>query len=86
MARETLQYDGPIYTDDIGGMKAIADSLPLADAVVTSLNAGADMPLWSTEADINTVIDSVVGAVDEGRLAPERLSDAAHHVHAGDSD
>ena len=59
LARETLQYDGPIYTDDIGGMKAIADSLPLADAVVTSLNAGADMPLWSTEGDINAVIDAV---------------------------
>ena len=86
LARETLQYDGPIYTDDIGGMKAISDSLPLADAVVTSLNAGADMPLWSTEEDINAVIDAVVGAVDEGRLAPERLGDAARHVHDGDSD
>lgn len=86
LAREVFHYDGIIYTDDIGGMAAISDSLPLADAVIISLAAGADMPLWSTEADINTVIDSVVGAVDEGRLAPERLSDAAHHVHAGDSD
>ena len=86
LARETLQYDGTIYTDDIGGMAAISDSLPLADAVITSLAAGADMPLWSTEADINAVIDAVVGAVDEGRLAPERLGDAARHVHDGDSD
>ncbi len=54
-------------------MKAIADSLPLADAVVTSLNAGADMPLWSTEGDINAVIDAVVGAVDQGRLPFSRL-------------
>ena len=82
LARETLQYDGPIYTDDIGGMKAIADSLPLADAVVASLNAGADMPLWSTEGDINAVIDAVVGAVDQGRLPLERLADAARHVSA----
>ena len=82
LARETLQYDGPIYTDDIGGMKAIADSLPLADAVVASLNAGADMPLWSTEGDINAVIDAVVGAVNGGRLPLERLADAARHVSA----
>ena len=82
LARETLQYDGPIYTDDIGGMKAIADSLPLADAVVASLNAGADMPLWSTEGDINAVIDAVVGAVNDGRLPLERLADAARHVSA----
>lgn len=86
LAREALQYDGTIYTDDIGGMAAISDSLPLADAVITSLAAGADMPLWSTEADINAVIDAVVGAVDEGRLAPERLGDAARHVRDGDSD
>ena len=86
LAREALQYDGPIYTDDIGGMAAISDSLPLTDAVITSLAAGADMPLWSTEADINAVIDAVVGAVDEGRLAPERLGEAARHVHDGDSD
>ena len=86
LAREALQYDGTIYTDDIGGMAAISDSLPLADAVITSLAAGADMPLWSTEADINAVIDAVVGAVDEGRLAPDRLGDAARHVHDGDSD
>lgn len=82
LARETLQYDGPIYTDDIGGMKAIADSLPLTDAVVASLNAGADMPLWSTEGDINAVIDAVVGAVNDGRLPLERLADAARHVSA----
>lgn len=86
LAREALQYDGTIYTDDIGGMAAISDSLPLADAVITSLAAGADMPLWSTEADINAVIDAVVGAVDEGRLAPERLGDAARDVRDGDSD
>ncbi|MER0082302.1 glycoside hydrolase family 3 N-terminal domain-containing protein [Corynebacterium sp. KPL2861] len=86
LAREALQYDGTIYTDDIGGMAAISDSLPLADAVITSLAAGADMPLWSTEADINAVIDAVVGAVDEGRLNLERLGEAAHHVHTGDSD
>ncbi|WP_411702633.1 glycoside hydrolase family 3 N-terminal domain-containing protein [Corynebacterium sp. LaCa142] len=86
LAREALDYDGTIYTDDIGGMAAISDSLPLADAVITSLAAGADMPLWSTEADINAVIDAVVGAVDEGRLNPERLGEAAHHVHTGDSD
>ena len=86
LAREALQYDGTIYTDDIGGMAAISDSLPLADAVITSLAAGADMPLWSTEEDINAVIDAVVGAVDEGRLAPERLGEAARHVHDGDSD
>ena len=41
---------------------------------------------WATEADINAVIDAVVGAVDEGRLAPDRLGDAARHVHDGDSD
>ena len=86
LARETLQYDGPIYTDDIGGMKAIADSLPLADAVVASLNAGADMPLWSTEGDINAVIDAVVGAVNDGRLPLERLADAARHVSAPPTD
>ena len=63
-------------------MKAIADSHPLADAVVASLNAGADMPLWSTEGDIKAVIDAVVGAVDQGRLPLERLEDAARHVSA----
>ena len=40
------------------------------------------MPLWSTEGDINAVIDAVVGAVNGGRLPLERLADAARHVSA----
>lgn len=45
--------------------------MPLADAVVSSLHAGADVALWSTGEDINHVIDRVAEAIRAGEISAE---------------
>ncbi|MFH6890941.1 glycoside hydrolase family 3 N-terminal domain-containing protein [Corynebacterium aurimucosum] len=63
LAREELGYDGTIYTDDLGGMASISENFSVPEAVAAALAAGADMPLWSTDEDINAVIDAAAEVV-----------------------
>ena len=66
-------FDGPIFTDDLSGMRAVTDSHPLPRAVTESLIAGADSPLWITTDGLAEVVDTVEGAVAGGALSPDEL-------------
>ncbi|QPK80426.1 glycoside hydrolase family 3 protein [Corynebacterium lizhenjunii] len=70
------------YTDDLTGMRAITDHYTPAQAVVAAIAAGADQALWSTAVDIDSVIDQVVAAVEEGRIHPQRFAAAVERVRA----
>ncbi|MFI9405316.1 glycoside hydrolase family 3 N-terminal domain-containing protein [Nocardia sp. NPDC052316] len=61
-------FQGPIFTDDLGGMAAITDRLSIADAVEAALVAGADNALWITTAAVPSVLDQLEQAVATGRL------------------
>lgn len=63
LAREELGFDGTIYTDDLGGMASISENFSVPEAVAAALAAGADMPLWSTDDDIDAVIDAAAEVV-----------------------
>ncbi|MCG7230470.1 glycoside hydrolase family 3 N-terminal domain-containing protein [Corynebacterium minutissimum] len=63
LAREELGFEGTIYTDDLGGMASISENFSVPEAVAAALAAGADMPLWSTDDDINAVIDAAADVV-----------------------
>lgn len=63
LAREELGFEGTIYTDDLGGMASISENSSVPEAVAAALAAGADMPLWSTDDDINAVIDAAADVV-----------------------
>ncbi|PMC72107.1 glycoside hydrolase family 3 N-terminal domain-containing protein [Corynebacterium aurimucosum] len=63
LAREELGFEGTIYTDDLGGMASISENFSVPEAVAAALEAGADMPLWSTDEDINAVIDAAAEVV-----------------------
>ncbi|MDK6813491.1 glycoside hydrolase family 3 N-terminal domain-containing protein [Corynebacterium sp. UMB6689] len=63
LAREELGFEGTIYTDDLGGMASISENFSVPEAVAAALAAGADMPLWSTDEDINAVIDAAAEVV-----------------------
>ncbi|MDO5033190.1 glycoside hydrolase family 3 N-terminal domain-containing protein [Corynebacterium sp.] len=80
LARSELNYQGIIYTDDLGGMASISDTLSLPEAAAAALAAGADMPLWSTDDDFAAVIDAVQRAVEDGRLSREHLEAAQRRV------
>ncbi len=80
-----LGYDGLIVTDAIE-MGAIADNYGIAEGTLLAIEAGADaICVGGGLADEDTVIllrDAIVTAVRSGRLAEERLADAAQRVRS----
>lgn len=61
-------FGGPVFTDDLSGMQAISDRFGPADAVLRALQAGADVALWLTTAEVPAVLDGLEGAVAAGEL------------------
>ncbi|XVQ88326.1 glycoside hydrolase family 3 protein [Microbispora siamensis] len=82
LLRRELGYDGVVITDALD-MHAISKSVGLAEGAVMALAAGADLlclgPLPTPE-DVRGMVDHIVDAVAEGRLAAERLEEAAARV------
>ncbi|WP_432931563.1 glycoside hydrolase family 3 protein [Microbispora sp. CA-135349] len=82
LLRRELGYDGVVLTDALD-MHAISGSVGLAEGAVLALSAGADMlclgPLPTPE-DVRRMVAHIVDAVAEGRLAGERLEEAAARV------
>lgn len=85
IAREDLGFDGVAVTDDLGmllnsGEDARTD--PVQNAI-EALDAGNDLLLWiagADEAGLTAMIDGVTNAVDTGRIADDRLTEAATRV------
>lgn len=61
-------FNGPVFTDDLSGMQAISDRFGPADAVLRSLQAGADVALWLTTSEVPAVLDRLEQAVGAGEL------------------
>lgn len=72
-----IGFTGTVFTDDLTGMQAITDLHSGPEAVVAALQAGADVPLTSTAADVQGSIDAIVAAVSDGRLDRGVLQQAA---------
>ncbi|MGY4098329.1 glycoside hydrolase family 3 N-terminal domain-containing protein [Nocardia sp. R16R-3T] len=66
-------FQGPIFTDDLGGMAAITSRMSIEDAVEAALVAGADNALWITTDAVPRVLDRLEQAVSSGRLAADRV-------------
>ncbi len=66
-------FDGPIFTDDLSGMRAITDRMDIAQAVAAALGAGADVALWLTTDDVPQVLDHLESEVAGGRLAQSQV-------------
>jgi len=76
--RETLGYsDAPVISDALD-MAAAGTSVP--DAAVASIAAGIDAVLFTSPGITGEVIDAIAGAVDEGRIARDRIDVAARRV------
>ena len=67
-------FEGPIFTDDLSGMRAISGEYSLPRAVTEALIAGADSPLWITTDGIGEAVTAVEGAVANGVLSTEDLN------------
>lgn len=84
--REDLGYDGVVVTDALG-MQAISDNFTEAEAVVKTIQAGVDIALMPTvlrsNDDVNklqTILDEVVAAVNDGRISQERLNESVERI------
>jgi beta-N-acetylhexosaminidase len=75
-------FNGPVFTDDLSSMRAITDRFGVADAVLRSLQAGADVALWVTTTEVPAVLDRLEKAVGTGELAPAGVDAAVLRMAA----
>ena len=66
-------FGGVVFTDDLSSMKAISDRFGVADAVLRSLQAGADVALWITTGEVPAVLDRLEKAVAAGELSQQAV-------------
>jgi len=73
----TLGFEGMVCSDDMG-MKALASSWPLPEAVVAALQAGVDMVLLcnSTQDEQVEALEAIIHALESGALTQTRVEDA----------
>ncbi|GAA2547364.1 glycoside hydrolase family 3 N-terminal domain-containing protein [Pseudonocardia hydrocarbonoxydans] len=76
LLRDEYGFDGVVYTDDLGAMKAVTGEYELPEAVLTALAAGSDVALWSSGGDPAPILDALEPALADGTL------DATEHTAA----
>ena len=59
-------FNGPVFTDDLSSMRAIADRFGVAEAALRGLAAGADTALWTTTDEVPAVLDRLEKALEAG--------------------
>jgi beta-N-acetylhexosaminidase len=62
-----------VFTDDLSSMGAINQRYGVAEAVLRSLQAGADVALWITTDEVPAVLDRLESAVNGGELDMGRV-------------
>jgi beta-N-acetylhexosaminidase len=80
LLRTEYGFYGPVVTDDLGAMRAIADRYPLPEAVLHALQAGADQALWSSNGRTGEVLDRLERAVASGELSEARVRESLDRV------
>ena len=77
--RDDLSFDGLVVTDALN-MGAVSDRWSTEEAVIMAVQAGADLMILGTLADVGPAFSSIDQALYEGRLTVDRLNDAAVNV------
>lgn len=78
LLRENMHFNGVIITDDME-MKAIANNYGLEQAITLSINAGADI-LMFTGHDPKTLIDIIQHQVELGNISRDRIEEAYQRI------
>lgn len=84
MLRDVLDFDGVIVSDalDMAGASA---GTGIPEAAVRALAAGCDLLCLGPDKPASLVVEvqeAILGALEAGRLSPERLADAAARIAA----
>ncbi|MBY0471156.1 beta-N-acetylhexosaminidase [bacterium] len=74
--RQELRYSKIIISDDLE-MKAITDHYGAAEAPVMAVKAGCDLLIYRTEAGARAAYEAMVKALEDGKLPPEAVLQAA---------
>lgn len=78
--RDGEPFSGRIYTDDLSGMRAISNLMPIEQAVATSIEAGADRALWVSTTGLEAAIDAVVAKVEASEIPYAQLVASAERI------
>jgi beta-N-acetylhexosaminidase len=73
-------FNGPVFSDDLSSMAAISDKYGVSEAVLRTLQAGADIALWVTTDEVPAVLDRLQKAVAAGELTTQRVNDSLARV------
>ena len=73
-------FNGPVFTDDLSGMGAIADRYGVAEAALRTLQAGTDVAMWVTTDEVPAVLDRLEKAVAAGELTTPAINDSLVRV------
>lgn len=79
LLRDELGFDGPVVTDDLGGMRGVLDLHSSTEAAVLSITAGVDLALIPTRL-AEDVAAGLHRAVEEGTLSEEQATASADRV------
>jgi beta-N-acetylhexosaminidase len=77
LLRKELRYSRIIISDDLE-MKAIADHYGAEDAPRMALEAGCDLLIYRSEAGARHAYESLLSALESGKLKPEIVLEAAN--------
>jgi beta-N-acetylhexosaminidase len=75
-------FGGLVFTDDLSSMAAISNRYGVAEAVLRSLQAGADVALWVTTGEVPAVLDRLEQAVNAGELSMSAVDASVRRVAA----
>ncbi|WP_350349238.1 glycoside hydrolase family 3 N-terminal domain-containing protein [Agromyces sp. G08B096] len=84
LLRGELGFEGVIVTDALD-MQGASGERGIPEAAVLALVAGCDLLCIGSDVapeTVDAIVAAVTAAVDEGRLSPERIADAAARVRA----
>lgn len=86
LLRHQLHFNGVIITDDMQ-MKAISDNYGLEQALMLTINAGADMLIFGNNLtvepqDPEQLIDIIEAKVLSGEISQKRINEAYKHIIA----
>jgi len=79
LLRDDVGFQGVAISDDLGA-GAVQATYETPEAAVLALSAGIDLIQIASPEDADGVAKALVEAVESGRIAPERLAEAAERV------
>ncbi|CAJ1586338.1 glycoside hydrolase family 3 N-terminal domain-containing protein [[Mycobacterium] wendilense] len=73
-------FGGVVFSDDLSSMGAINQRYGVPEAVLRSLQAGVDVALWVSTAEVPAVLDRLESAVASGELSLPAVEASLHRV------